>query len=358
MSFVDDLIPLILDAHHHWWPRDLAALTLVSASWLYYARKRLYAHPIIPSFPAAVLLTRSLKENPSLAPLITGISLRPTAGDASVRHQSAFAEQRAIRHLLQLEGLRSLTLGGELAVNADVFLKFILYPDELQEIHIDGSLLEERLTHCPCLEWDEVLAFAFPELRRLRLTQIDVEIMLPHPSYSSSITSLVVENVHIIYGHLSHLIQGTKALDRLHITTTDAGVMDEEIRLVLASCAVDCLHYDMRKDSNINQFFVDAPDGLVSLRCLHLDGHFVDAGVLMGVASMCRNVVELVVSGRGVRVSAEEWVHFVKSEGMNSLRRLGLPWGTNNPPFTTWPVAEVDAIRTACASRKTPLTVW
>jgi hypothetical protein len=357
MSFIDDLIPLILEAHDHWWPRDLAALAAVSASWLFYVRKRLYACPTVSSYPAAALLNRSLVENPFLASLISGICLQPVIKNSSTRcHHS---ELKAARNLLGLEGLRHIALGGELAVNAERFLKFIAYPDLLQDIHVDGSLLGHRLSRCPSLEWDESLAFAFPELRRIRLTQIELEIIPPHNPYPSSISSLVVENVHIIHGHLSQLLNGAKVLDRLHITTTDAIGSDEEIHLVLASCAIGCLHYDMRKDSHANRLLLDASsESLQSLRCLHLDGLFVDVGVLTAVAEMCLNLVELVVSGRAVRVCPDEWVNFIRSGGLNSLRRLGLPWGTNSPPFRSWPPGDVEAIRVACASRKTPLTLW
>lgn len=356
MSFIDDLIPLILEAHDHWWPRDLAALAAVSAAWLFYVRKRLYACPTISSYPAAALLTRSLVENPFLASLISGICLQPVIKNSSTRlHPS---ELNAVRNLLGLEGLVHIALGGELAVNAERFLKFMAYPDRLQDIHIDGSLLGHRLSRCPSLEWDDSLAFAFPELRKLRLTQIELEIIPPRSPYPSGISSLVVENVHIIHGHLSHLLNGAKVLDRLHITTTDAAGSDEEIHLVLASCAIGCLHYDMRKDSHANRLLLDASsESLESLRCLHLDGLFVDVGVLTAVAEMCLNLVELGVSGRAVRVSPEEWINFVRS-GLNSLRRLGLPWGTNIPPFRSWPPGDVEAIRVACASRKTPLTLW
>lgn len=354
--FIDDLIPLILQADDHWWPRDLVALAALSSSWHFFVSKRLYTYPIIHSFPAACLLARTLAENSFLASIITGICLRPVVKAPS--RCPKFAELKAVRQLLALEGLARISIGGELAVNAERFLKFIAYPDILQELHVDGTLLDGRLTSCPSLEWDDSLAFAYPELRKLRLTSLELDISPPSSPYASTISSLVVENVHILNGHLSHLVNGAEALDRLHITTNDPTVCDDEIRLMLASCAVGCLHYDMKKDCNTNRLLLEASsESLASLRCLHLDGLFVDALVLRTLEETCHNLVELVVSGRAVRVSVQEWVNFICSDGFKSLRRLGLPWGTNSPPFSAWIAADTNAIRDACATRKSPLSI-
>ncbi|KAF8973758.1 hypothetical protein BDZ97DRAFT_1912226 [Flammula alnicola] len=344
-EFIDDLIPLILEADN-WWPRDLVALSTVSPSWLLYIRRRLYPYPIIQSFPAARLLARTLTENPALTSLVTGICLRPMVKDPFTRTQPA--ELKALRFLLSLEGLTSIALGGQLSIRAERLLRLIAYPDILQDLHIDGSLLGHHLTSRPSLEWDESLAFAFPNLRKLRLTEIELDITPPSILSASSISSLIVENVHILSGHLHHLLNGAKALDRLHITSNDPAVSDEQLRLVLASCAVGCLHYNMRKDTNLNRFLLGMDsDSVESLRCLHLDGVFVDLGVLWVVEQICRNLVEFVVSGRTVRVSSDEWAHFIRSGALSSLRRLGLPWGTNIPPFMPWSPSDSQQIRDA-----------
>ncbi|KAF9569761.1 hypothetical protein CPC08DRAFT_701639 [Agrocybe pediades] len=353
--FIDDLVPLILQADDHWWPRDLATIASLSSTWLYYARKRLYQYPIIQSFSAAVKLATSLETNPLLESLVRGISLQPVGCERRPQKQELWA----VRSLLGLDGLQRVTLGGELAVKAERFLRLISNPDDLQELHIDGSLLRERLNSPPSLEWDESLAFSLPNITKLRLTHVELDIAQASIPIPSSITSIVLEDVHIVNGHISQLLNGRKSLDRLHLTTSDPTAFQEQLRLVLASCVVACLHYETQKETKHSDipFDIEA-ENLQSLRCLHLNGHFVDINILTAINETCRGLVELAVLGRAVRVSTEEWAHLLQSGAFSSLRRLGLPWGTNEPPFCRWPPAAVAQIQEACNFRKIPLRLY
>ncbi|KAJ3499647.1 hypothetical protein NLJ89_g10080 [Agrocybe chaxingu] len=356
-EFIDDLIPLILDADDHWWPRHFARLATVSPAWQYYVNKRLYPYPDIHSFASARLLADTLMEQPSLASLVAGISLRPVAKDSSSRRPKP-AELKAVRYLLSLEGLKRIALGGELAVQTERFLRLIADPDSLTDLHVDGSALADCLSTRPSLEWDESLTFSFPALQKLRLTHLELDIIPPSMPHPSSLSTLVLENVHIISGQLTHLLNGAASLDRLHFTTVDPVGSDEQLKVVLASCTVGCLHYETLKATHSNEFVFDLDANCAeSLRCLHLDGHFVDLGVLNSVGRLCRNLVELVVSGRAVRVSSQEWARFIRSGALSSLRRLGLPSGTNIPPFGLWLSKEVEEIRDACASRQVPVVL-
>jgi hypothetical protein len=251
-----------------------------------------------------------------------------------------------LRILLALEGLNCVTLGGELAVKAARFLKLIAVPDAVDELHIDGSLVGHRLSCPPLLEWDESMAFQFPNLRKLRLTR--VELVISPPSirrFPLSISSLYLENVNITYGFLPHLLNGAPSLEQLHVNTKDAAVYDEQIQLVLASCAVGHLHYEVERERHANALVLDGETyNTKALHCLHLRGLFVDLGFVTGISMMCRNLVELVVCGREVRVGAEEWTKLIKSGGFDSVRRLGLPW-------ENWKNEEVEQVRTACVSR-------
>ena len=248
MSPCADLVPLILAAHDHWWPRDLAVLSAVSCAWLFYARKRLYARPAVHSFRAAALLARALSENPSLASLVTGISICPVSPT-----RPKLSEWKAVRQLLALEDLAYIHLGGDLSANAERFLRYIAYPETLQELHIDGSLLDGRLTARASLEWDDSLALAFPALRKLRLASLDLDVCPPVAPYSSALVSLVMEHVSIVGGDLLSLVPQQR-LEHLHVATGHTACFDEEIRLVLASCAVGCLHYDTRAHNNRRSF--------------------------------------------------------------------------------------------------------
>ncbi|KIM48016.1 hypothetical protein M413DRAFT_439711 [Hebeloma cylindrosporum] len=348
-EFIDDLIPLILESNDHWWPRDLVALATVSPSWLFYSRKRLYSFPTIHSFPAAKLLARTFTENAHLRALVTGVCLRPMVGEQNRRSPQA-AELKGLRLLLGLEGLRRIVIGGELAVKAERFLRLIGNPDGVEDIHVDGSLLSHRMSSRPSLEWDEGLAFGFQSLKKLRLTDMEVDIIAPSIDCPSTITDLVLENVHIIHGQVAHILNGVRSINCLHVSTKDATASNGHLGLVLASCMVKCLHYELQKDSG---FVLDInSEGIGTLECLHLKGVYVDLGVLNSVSEACRNLRELVVSGRAVRVTGAEWAGYIRSGAFSELERLGLPWGTNRRPFIPWPPAEVEEIREACARRR------
>jgi len=343
-EFVNDLIPLIFESHNHWWPRDLLALATVSPCWLIYARKQLYAHPTIHSFSASTLLARTLADNPSLMPLITGITLRPMkTRDLGCRLETSALS--SLRSLLALEGLNRVTIGGELAVKAARFLKLIAVPDVVDELHIDGSLVRHRLSCPPSLEWDESIAFQFPNLKKLRLTRIELDISSPSVQFPLTISSLHMEHVNITHGFLPHLLNGTRSLEHLHVNTKDAADYDEQIQLVLASCGVGCLHYEVERERHRDAFVLDGDTcSTKSLHCLHLRGLFVDLGLATGISMMYRNLVELVVCGRQVKVGAKEWATLIASGGFESVRRIGLPWGN-------WRSEEVEEVRSACVSR-------
>ena len=349
-EFIDDLIPLILESNDHWWPRNLVALATVSPSWLFYSRKRLYTLPAIYSFPAAKLLARTFTENPRLRTLVSGVCLRPMLTEQD--RQSAQPEElKGLRVLLGLEGLQRIVIGGELAVKAERFLRVIANPESVEDIHIDGSLVSHRIRSRPSLEWDEGLSFGFQRLKKLRLTDMELDIIAPSIDCPSTITDLVLENVHIFNGQVAHILNGAQSMNCLHVCTRDGTVSDGHLQPVLASCMVKCLHYELQKESYGNEFVFNSGN-IGTLECLHLKGVYVDLGVLNNVSEVCRNLRELVVSGRAVRVTGAEWAGYIRSGAFSGLERLGLPWGTNSRPFIPWPPAEVKEIREACARRR------
>ena len=350
-QFIDDLIPLILDADEHWWPCHLAALATVSSAWLFYVRKQLYPCPDIRSFSAAQKLADTLKGSPYLASLVKGISLQPNA-PTCVRRLSPTAH-RAIRELLQVEDLRRLAFGGHLASKAPLYFRLIAHPEAVEEIHINGPAHSEPSQ--ALVEWDESFTFGFRNLRKLRLSHIEMVFTTATVPYPASFTHLILEDVLFVHGNIPQLLNGASSLKCLHVTSSDT--MEDELRLVLSSCAVDCLHYDVRKSAATNPFAdLDSHHG-ESVRCLHLDGHFMDVGILTTLGEVFRNLEELVVSGRLVRVRPKEWAEFIRVGGLASLRRLALPWGTNEPPFAAWQGKELEEIRAACLTRSITLMV-
>jgi len=280
-----------------------------------------------------------------LIPLIKGITLRPMKSTYLAPHLQNHTISN-LRFLLALEGLSCVTLGGELAVKATRFLKLIAVPEAVDELHIDGSLVGHRLSCPPSLGWDESMAFQFPNLRKLRLTRVELDISPPSVhQFPLSISSLYLEDVKITYGFLPHLLNGAQSLEQLHVNTKDAAVYDEQIQLVLASCAVEYLHYEVGRERHGIALVLDSEtNNTKALHRLHLRGLVVDLQFVTRISTMCRNLVELVVCGREVRVGAEEWTTLISGGGFESIRRLGLPWGN-------WRNEEVERVRTACVRR-------
>jgi hypothetical protein len=72
----------------------------------------------------------------------------------------------------------------------------------------------------------------------------------PTVEYPASFTELILEDVNIMYGRLVQLLNGAKWLRCLHVSIGSYGLVDEEqLKEVLASCAVECLHYEVRKSA-------------------------------------------------------------------------------------------------------------
>ncbi|KAF9457098.1 hypothetical protein BDZ94DRAFT_1176304 [Collybia nuda] len=349
---VDDLIPFILEGNDHWWPRDLIRLSQVSQAWLGPARRILYASPALHSFNACSQLARTLSDNPSLCSLVKEIDLRPISRNSSVSTQPGIKEGAGVRFILGLEGLESVTLGGYLAFGAERFLHSLGDPYIVRYLHIDGSLAEDSLSARPSLEWDESLAFKFQSLRILRLTSLELDIIYPSIPYQLSICEFILDNVTITSGFLSHLLCETPSLERLCMLTKDASEYDEHLKLVLGICNIQILEYETQTDLPFHHTIFNGDTHLPSLRCLRLNGVHIDTDSLHAIGQSCRNLEELSIFGRTVNIHPQDWVDFLKSGNPSSLHNLGLPWGTNRPPFMKWHNTARQEILAAAAHRR------
>ena len=356
--FIADLIPTILESHDHWWPRDYLRLSLVSLEWVGPVRRRLYACPSVRSLEACYRLARSLRENPALCTLVRGLDLRP------VHEQRTWPvcekEMASLRYLLSLDGIKQLTLGGELAVQAGRFLHSLGHPETITELHIEGNLSDEN--HCSrlaSLEWDEVIAFKFPNLRKLRLSNMELDVIPPSIPYELGITELILENVDIVSGYLHHMLhQSWRFLDHLSVTTV-AAEFDPHMYLMLRCCAptLQTLTYQTWPDLLAeNTIFSHGPESYPSLRRLYFVGVAVDYETLSLIGERCQSLEELSVQGRIIRVTPDEWTTFIRSSAPCSLRRLSAPGATWRPPFEAWSHESGMALRKVCAERSVELT--
>ncbi|TFK30632.1 hypothetical protein FA15DRAFT_662644 [Coprinopsis marcescibilis] len=354
-SFIDDLVPLILESTEHWWTRDYARLAQVSPAWAYYVQKRLYFCPTLYSFDACASLARSLLQQPSLKHLMNGIELRPTHEEGRGRLTDEHFE--SIRALLALPGLRRVVIGGQLAMKAERFLNALAYPETITELVVDGGSIASSIP-LSSLELDECLFYRFPSLRTLKLANLqELEIVMPPPSqFTIPISNLIINNVAITGGYLCSILDSS-SLDFLSISAKSAAEYDEELRLILGCCRVNMLHYAVETSSHSpGRSFLDV-DGVdtLSLQKLQLDGLSIDPGLFLDLQRRCPSLKELGVSGRSVGISPREWATFAASRTLPCLTKLKLPGGTNNPPYAKWKADDFHVLQSICISHEVQL---
>ncbi|KAF9015359.1 hypothetical protein BDQ17DRAFT_1229023 [Cyathus striatus] len=336
---VYDLIPVVLGSDNHWWPLDYVRLSTVSKEWLVHVRRKLYSCPLLLSFRACSLLARTLRERPNLVQLVQGLHLQPIYRAENEGRALAASERADLRYLLELEGLRSVKLGGYLSIRAERFLNLMANADTLEELHIDGSLLHESAgTFSPSLEWDEYTTYRFPNLKKLRLANLELDIVAPYPSQLAQcpllLTELTLENVDISSGYLSSILRDSSQLKILNISAKTASDFGEQLGLVLSTCCIDTVRYEVQEDCFAGHtiFGLDAA-AMTSMRCLDLKGLNMDEDLLGYIGSCCRKLERLTIAGRTIHVCAGGWVRFLDSGALPSLCWLGIPEGTSVPPF-------------------------
>ncbi|KAI0762827.1 hypothetical protein C8Q74DRAFT_1319183 [Fomes fomentarius] len=353
---VDDLIPFILESDNHWWPRDFQRLALISPAWVTPVRKRLYAHPSLRSYRACNLFTRTLSENPRLLSYLRGLELQPVADNRRVLGEE---EMQGLRFVLGLKGLVDVTLGGDLAVSAERFLHFMEDTRTITTLHINGfSTLDDStasgIHRPPSLDWDDVVAFRFPQLRSLTLSNIALTIHPPSVDHPGELSHLTLNNVEVVDGFIPDLCHGSwRSLRVLKVVGKSTVEMDEHIRSMFELCEnLEELHYEA-VDSSIHPSIFDDDELMPCerLRRLFMSGFDANPQTLRAIAHACPNLVDLAVIGRIIRVPPEEWSSFIASGALPCLQRLVAPAGTNKPPFTFWSSRQRDELQIACKYR-------
>ncbi|RPD81833.1 hypothetical protein L226DRAFT_607076 [Lentinus tigrinus ALCF2SS1-7] len=352
---VDDLIPIIIESNDHWWPRDFQRLALISPAWVTPVRKRLYAHPSLRSFRACKLFARTLLDNPALLPYMRGLELRPVADSRRVLDEQ---EMQSLRYILGLEGIQDVTLGGDLALSAERFIHFMAGTRTITTLHIDGySFPDDHASSTvhtlPSLEWDDVVAFRFPFLRSLTLSNVALAVYPQSMDHPGMLSHLTLNNVQLVYGALPDLCQGSwETLRVLKLVGKSTVELDDEVRSMLELCEnLEELHYEAVDRSSHPSIFDDEPPTCESLQKLSISGFDVNPLTLEAIAHSCPKLTELAVCGRIIRIPSERWAAFVNSGALPCLQRLIAPAGTNIPPFMYWSSDQHDELRDACKSR-------
>ncbi|KAJ3477701.1 hypothetical protein NLI96_g10283 [Meripilus lineatus] len=355
---IDDLIPHILEANdHQWWPRDLHRFALISTGWVGPIRRRLYSCPIIRTFGACTLLAKTLRENSYICALVQGIDLQPTNGMGRAGSRTA-QELGSLRFLLNLGGLRSVTLGAELSVQAERYLHMMSNTKNITSLYINGLVQDSSshgasLFHHPSLEWDEVVAYKFPQLQTLRISNVSLSIIPPSLPYALNVTNLILEDVEIVDGFLPHLFhESWDSLRKLKVVMKASTSFDEQLRWMIECCAnLQVLHYELRGFVPHHNLFDEDMPSLRSLLTLRLGDVNVNPQCLLSIGQTCLGLAELTVFGRSVQVTPEDWINFLHSGALPALKTLRTVTGTNEPPFNVWDTLRTQSIVDACQAR-------
>ncbi|KAH9857935.1 hypothetical protein C2E23DRAFT_154527 [Lenzites betulinus] len=361
---VDDLIPVILESNDHWWPRDFQRLALISPAWVYPVRKRLYAHPSLRTYRSCHLLARTFAANPELVSFVHRLELRPTADEERALDER---EMQSLRCILGLKGLRSLTLGGDLAVAAHRFLSVMHDTRAVTDLHIDGCMVAQRRAGSlapvvPSLEWDDAIAFRFPNLRSLTLSNVLLTIVPSMMDRPAGLTHLTLDNVDVDVGFLPDICQGSwETLRELRLIRGNVVDIEDGVRSMLETCenleTLYCEGHELLY--HVTVFDEDEPPPpCPNLRKLCLSGFDIHPGTLGAIAEACPAVEELAVLGRVVRVLPDQWTAFLSSGRLKSLRRLLPPPGTRVPPFEFWCPSEREQLHEVCNAKGISLADW
>ena len=356
---VDDLIPVILESDDHWWPRDLHRLALVSPAWVGSVRRRLYACPKLHSFHACTLFTRTVSRSSHLLALIRGIDLRPVITQSPTLTEEDMA---SLRFVLNLQGLQTVTLGGELALRVERFIQMMCHAHSIISLHIDGSYLSRDMTYhqAASLNWDDSIASRLVRsLRTLRLTDLHLDVTPSDIPLPLRVQSLILENVSVESGSIEDLhLESWASLRHLSISSSSPQ-SSESLALPLLECCehLESLSYEACGGTAHGELFEQDLPTFPTLRELRLFDVDLNPQTLTFLTGACRHLVQLSVLGRAPQLSGQDWMDLLQSGALPSLRVLETSSGRNQPPsgFRRWPEETCHQLRSVCATRNITL---
>ncbi|KAI0348691.1 hypothetical protein BDW22DRAFT_1366651 [Trametopsis cervina] len=359
---VDDLIPVILESSSHWWPRDFQRLALVSTAWVGPIRRRLYACPELRSFQACTLFARTISQNQHIRSLVRGVDLRP-AVPPNERPALTERDMAGLRFILNLDGIESLTIGGELAVQAERFIQMMSNTRSLISLHVDGSYIQDQDDRYACtqpasLEWNESIAYRFTKLRTLRLTNLQLDVAEPSIPYALRINTLFLNDVTVPFGSIQNLChESWQAVRNVIITTKSTESSDEFVRDLLECCEnLESVRYEACcAGAHGDIFEEDLP--LTSLRKLSLFDIDVHPQTLAVIGRTCTKLERLSILGRSVRLTSQDWNTFISSGALPALKVLKTAAGSYQPAsgFSRWSGTSQHQLVASCAARKIDL---
>ncbi|THH10008.1 hypothetical protein EW145_g1629 [Phellinidium pouzarii] len=369
---VDDLIPTILNhLAADFGQRFVATLALVSSAWLRPARRTLYASPTVSTYHACYLLSRTLSDTPDLRDRIHTLHLHPVSRTCEAGTMCACKSDHTIAlglaPIFRLPNLEAISLSCDCAIHAQRYLRSFTFPGNVREICVEGMQWHWSFQAChpvsASLCWSDTLAFRFPNLKRLKLVNLDLSIYESRAFESKSpyIESLHLERVKIIDGKLSDLARNAWGdLQDIALTVTEySSQFDLHTILFGVAQSLRTLKYFVKEDNS--QYDLSAligEDALAScstLRDLYLSMPFTSSILLKLGRRLTR--LEVLKVYDNYELSVQDWARVISANAFPNLCELHLPIGHELRRLAEWQWSSQDTkgVRQACAARSIEL---
>lgn len=369
---LDDLIPLIVEHMAAAEPPNAVAhLALVSSSWLKPTQRVLYRYPILHTYHACYLLSRTLGGHPQLSSLVRAVELSPVSRpcesgrDCACRNVNAMA--LSLAPIFRLEGLREIMLGGDCAIRAEYYIRGFAKLEHVEKLRVEGMQwywsFEVNRPVMASLRWTEGLAARLPNLKNLELINLDLNVAVlrafkPSPPH---LESLIMDRVRITSGPLSHLAKDSwHKLKHLTITLTEFSD-DYDLRTILldACSSLESMRYFIKNGENRARprpdVYASALSQCTQLRDLQLSVPF-DTPTMLLFGQHLKNLVVLKVYSN-YDVQTEDWATGISDGLFPRLKEIQLPIGHELRRLADWQWSSLKAgtIRVACAKRNIEL---
>ncbi|GJE85978.1 hypothetical protein PsYK624_020580 [Phanerochaete sordida] len=271
------------------------------------------------------------------------------------------ADLAGLRFALNLQGLETVTLGGELAVRAERFLQMMSHAHSITSLHLDGSYISQDKGDVVCrrvasLNWDDSIAYRFARsLKTLRLTHIHLDIMPSDMPSPLRLRSLTLDDISVEAGSIEDLLYESWAPLRHLSISSSSPQSREELLLPLLECCekLESLSYEACGVSTHGDIFEQDLPALSLIQELRLFDVDLNPQTLAVISRSCRALVKLSVLGRAPQLNVKDWIELLRSGALPSLRILQTCSGHNQPPtgFCRWSEETCHELRSACAAR-------
>ena len=177
--------------------------------------------------------------------------------------------------------------------------------------------------------------------------------------YFLRINTLSFHHVTITYGSIQSLCnESWESVKHLNITIRDAQAADDFVRDLIDCCGnLETLRYEASCAGAYGDLF-DEDTSIRSLRKLKFFDVDINPQSLAFLGQSCANLESLSVLGRSVRLHARDWIQFIVSGALPSLKVLKTAGGCYEPSsgfLVRWSEELREQLSSSCATRSIDL---